>query len=278
MIWLFSILLFIGPEAIADPKDLIGQIVLQHTLRVEEPDRDAMNNFLGQIEKVNQRVRYPSDLSGCVLDEEARTAGRELPVFLVDHLPPHLKNDYFACASYINNLGAYGKKGEIVAEILRQGRETKYAKLFSDLPTADMPQLCPGFSGFNEEEKTHFWVWFFMALASDESSCGKCKRLDCRSPGVNRRDPDEVGEFQLEETESFRRKKAGRPSPDCFPPENRIAEFNNNVTCALAIFSREADLGWNLFGARRYWQKLNKSEGHVIDMVKGYKLCRVGEN
>ncbi len=175
-----------------------------------------------------------------------------------------LRNSYFKsnkrtanCNEYIHNTsGQFGVKGRKLEALM-----SKYPQFYQAQPSQDMATVCPRFSSFSKDQKTHFWVWFWAALALDEATCGK----DNRAQGVN---GVAVGDFQMEDQQSLR---SYRPVP-C-PGKKNMSTFDNNAGCAVAIMNQQLNSRKKIFNTRSYWQKLNRGTD-VKTLLQKYPACR----
>jgi hypothetical protein len=89
----------------------------------------------------------------------------------------------------------------------------------------DTLQYCPRYNSFEADQRKQFWTWFFLSLASPESSC--------RATAQNHQAPNgtALGLFQLE-SPACRRVGFNFSSQDLLNPYK-------NIQCAVALFAQE---------------------------------------
>lgn len=262
---------------------IVTPALAQESSKPTRLDEDKFNAMIMRMNKQMSSVNGSASSRMCILNEFDGNPKlySYKPYAYSDSMLPN-KKPATSCSDYINAEGKFGPKGEIIAREMtkQEGHKLKYPQFFKGKAFQDVERICPNFSKFHKGQKLHFWVWFWGSLSLDESTCGVNL---INNNGTNGR---AVGEFQMEESLKLRR-DGDRPFPECFPRyvdskgvtrDGPIIDFENNVTCAIAILHNELDGGLldrykKLFGERSYWQKLNKNRGSVIDMVMNYPGC-----
>lgn len=178
------------------------------------------------------------------------------------------------CVNFIQNNGELGDWGEIINEYVSD--ESNREIFFND----NIPQMseganvCPNWSRFTDEQKTHFWAWVFAAIAWDESKCRSGERNLRGSNTVA------VGLLQMEEPRLERR---WRPGVHC--KVESVAAPRANILCGLDIMREllrgpdgEHKSSGAIFSNTRttsYWEKLISPGGGTIGArILTYDPCR----
>lgn len=118
---------------------------------------------------------------GEVVETLAESQAKEaspLPAGYLPGLTPSFSSSGARCDNFIDENGEFGPYGEILRDtiyyITNQYPSRKVSLLLDpDLVTGvrGLKELCPNFSRLNEDERVHFWVWVFAAIAWHESKC-----------------------------------------------------------------------------------------------------------
>lgn len=197
---------------------------------------------------------------------------------------------------YFTRDGRLGTKGRILEqELTGRGRSTPMKHLFFRNTFPGMENICPKFNRFNDKEKLNFWIWYFTAIASTESDCGRNE--------YNPNDPQgtSAGDLQLPERYSSRRWRglisgAGgceanppQETPRSYsyrsPPQIFMAQTQNNLSCGVEIlagvlcgFYRNPIERCNSTTTRPYgngfWRQIRTGiNGTIIRDVKRLPIC-----
>jgi hypothetical protein len=142
----------------------------------------------------------------------------------------------------------------------------------------DTTQYCPRYTSFEADQRKQFWTWFFLSLASPESSC----RASAQNPGAP--NGTALGLFQLESV-ACQRVGLNFSSQDLLNPYK-------NIQCAVALFAREMrDRDSIMVGHSRdrtgtYWGPLrnddhNRARGgdirganHLRSLLSDFDACK----
>lgn len=169
------------------------------------------------------------------------------------------------CDLFIDKEGNYGKYGDAVLNAIRSQTSSARSLLRDDLPTMKDPSVCPKWQSLTKEQREHFWVWTFAAIAYSESRCKEGARV----AGVNTM---AVGLLQMEEP---RRARAWRRG-GCDVPS--VSDYKNNINCGVTIMetlmkTKRLYLENGRIGS--YWQHLNKNKGGPIgSKIREFPLCK----
>lgn len=187
---------------------------------------------------------------------------------------PGLTRLFFAqdanCTNFINNDGSYGAWGNVVKDYITNSPAS--ARFLGD-NVAHINQSCPRWGRLNREQRTHFWVWSFAAIAWDESRCRANARNARATNGVA------VGLLQMEENRSARSWRG----PNC--RVSSVSGAAENLRCGLDIMAEllrgqqgeYRGRGALVYTGGRntsYWEKLRHSGGGTIgDRIRSHPLC-----
>jgi len=198
-------------------------------------------------------------------DVRART-GRALP-----GLTAPFSANGADCTNFIRNDGSYGPWGEVVRQAVSN------PNINARFVNANIPHIreaCSDWANMNAEQRTHFWVWTFAAIAWDEATCRGNARNGNATNGVA------VGLLQLDE----RRADRNWRGPNCRVPN--VSAPNENLRCGVDIMAellRGQQGVYQGSGAifransrnTSYWQKLRTSGGGSVGArIRTYPLCR----
>lgn len=124
---------------------------------------------------------------GGAVVEATRALAEDQNIFNHAPLPSLTPSFYQAgaqCESFINEKGELGAYGEIIRDTIHYIISKYPSRKVSLLMDSDLAydvdglgDLCPNFPYFNENEKIHFWVWVFAAIAWHESKCATGQNL-----------------------------------------------------------------------------------------------------
>lgn len=173
------------------------------------------------------------------------------------------------CSAFISSNGALGPLGQtIFNNISSRGANSPF--VVADRPgMSDGPKACPRWRQLTKQDRIHFWIWTFAAIAWDESTCLPNARNSNATNGVA------VGLMQLDEQKSGRSWRG----PNC--KAKSVASANQNVLCSLDIMEelmRGKDgvykSNGHLWGSTSYWQKLKvKDGGNIGKLIRTFPLC-----
>lgn len=173
------------------------------------------------------------------------------------------------CSAFISSNGSLGPLGQTIADsIVARGPNSPL--LADNRPgMSDGIRACPKWRQLSQQDRIHFWVWTFTAIAWDESTCMPNARNANATNGVA------VGLMQLDEQLSARSWRG----PNC--RSRSVAGATQNVLCSLDIMEelmkgRQGVYKTNghLWGSNSYWQKLRARDGGNIGrMVKTFTPC-----
>ncbi|MEM7646574.1 MAG: hypothetical protein AAF203_06680, partial [Pseudomonadota bacterium] len=200
------------------------------------------------------------------------------------------------CESYYKKDGTYGPKLRLLAkELLGEGRSTDRYRLFFVDPIPGIEQVCPTFPKMHAPDRLRFWLWFFTAIAREESQCGM------RRWSLNTKDPNgtSAGDFQMPEAWKKEVKRADgsigyagrfKRGPGCNAKEPKVDgylmfNYNNVAPCAVEVFGESMYGCYNnkrvCTGVKRpwsksgiFWAKLIRADnrGPILARVKQYPL------
>ena len=175
------------------------------------------------------------------------------------------------CSSFIKSDGSYGTWGQGAAEYIRS--KGPNSSLYSNnlAGMAGPNGICPNWNFFDQETKTHFWVWTLASIAWKEATCKENARNGKASNGVA------VGLMQLDEKKSARSWRG----PSC--KSSSVAAADKNLRCGLDIMEDLMDgkkgiykSNGLLYGRKNnsYWEQLRHSDGGEIGRkIRQYPLC-----
>jgi hypothetical protein len=175
------------------------------------------------------------------------------------------------CTNFIRNDGSFGEWGQIIDQYIVQ---PNVRDRFLGNNIAHITDACPRWAQLNQEQRRHFWVWVFAAIAWDES---KCRERERNPNGTN---GPVVGLMQMEERRGARTWRG----PNC--RVNDIVPARANILCSLDIMAEllrgpqgEYRGSGAIFrnGVRNtsYWEKLRRPNGgQVGGMIKSHPLCQ----
>jgi hypothetical protein len=148
------------------------------------------------------------------------------------------------CERFISADGKhYGDAGK---EVLTQ--ITKYPVYMSN--NNGVTRTCKNFANFSNAQKRHYWVWFWGALAWQESKCGAVKSAGHLNPGGRA----SVGMYHIEASERLRRSRGSFCNGD--PKTLRV-----NTSCAIGDMTRLLRSGQGPFSSTdQQWGPLKRSE------------------
>jgi len=170
------------------------------------------------------------------------------------------------CSKFITSSGEFGSHGKILRDHLSK---INGSKLF-DSKISGMSDLCPNWAKLSKQDKEYFWVWFFAAIAREESTCSNTAVTKGAKNGTA------VGYFQLDAVKKDRYWKSGKSGKSCAVVD--VKPVTDNIKCALEIFNEQLKGLNGVFegngqlagkGSRTYWQDLRKDK----DKRVVYKLA-----
>lgn len=127
-----------------------------------------------------------------------------------------------ACYQFIDQKGRLGNYGRLVFEAMVN---SPYRERFLNEGLSD---FCPGFARFAEYKKMMAWVWFFMGLSNEESSCTSRGFHDVVVAGRRINPALNYGLFALEFSPRMRAHRGAACRGD-------IREIGKQVECAVDI-------------------------------------------
>lgn len=173
------------------------------------------------------------------------------------------------CSAFISTNGTLGPLGQTIFNSI-SSRGANSPLVIADRPgMSDGPKACPKWRELSQQDRIHFWIWTFAAIAWDESTCLPNARNPRATNGVA------VGLMQLDEQRSARSWRG----PNC--RTTSVASANQNVLCSLDIMEelmRGKDgvykSNGHLWGNTSYWQKLKlKQGGDIGRLIRTFPLC-----
>lgn len=173
------------------------------------------------------------------------------------------------CSAFISSNGSLGPLGQTIADSV-VARGPNSSLLIDNRPgMSDGVRACPKWRQLSQQDRVHFWVWTFAAIAWDESTCKSNARNANATNGVA------VGLMQLDEQRSARYWRG----PNC--NGSSVAAPTQNVLCSLDIMEELLKgrqgvykTNGNLWGTNSYWQKLRARDGGNIGrLIKTFPLC-----
>jgi hypothetical protein len=175
------------------------------------------------------------------------------------------------CTDFIEDDGSLGPYGETIDSYISN---SSASSRFLNDGIPHIQEACSNWSNLNYDEKRHFWVWTFAAIAWDESTCKPSARNPRGTNGVA------IGLLQLDEARGDRSWRG----PNC--RAQSVAAAHDNLRCGLDIMA-ELLLGPQgeykgrgaifIEGRRNtsYWQKLRTSNGGEIGhLIRTYPKCQ----
>ena len=196
---------------------------------------------------------------------------------------PTLNQSRFAynakCRRFIRDDGRLGEYGTLVVHYLQNVEGAKTCMIDGGI-RMDVPDRgsivsnsCPNYERFSRNERMHFWVWVFTAIAAVESSCD----VNADTQGVN---GIADGLFQLEHNRHWR-SEANRDPLHCAPGmavDTKNVHFQ--VACSISIL-RDTACGRNLakigdkslVNRNQYWQELKSSNREISQRIAAYPKC-----
>jgi hypothetical protein len=191
---------------------------------------------------------------------EAMETALNLPISLSELTPLPQDMGRTECENMIRSNGEPGQVGLQVLAAMNQHRQCYFGGGMA--PDA---AVCPGFSGFNDQQKANFWAYTFAAIAKDRSNC----TLE-RSSSNGRYD----GIFNLPYSWRHRR-DLGLDSSHCAtrgPADSRDLGFQAN--CAVATLANNScSHGARVGNGESYWDNLQQSTGSISNILKRFPGC-----
>jgi hypothetical protein len=175
------------------------------------------------------------------------------------------------CTNFIRSDGSFGPWGDTVHSAISN---PNYRARFLNQNLPHITSACPNWRSLNDDQKMHFWVWTFAAIAWDEATCRENARNPRGSDGVA------VGLLQMNELRSQRSWRG----PNCRVPS--VSDATNNLRCGVDIMAelllgqqgeyRGAGAIYNPNGRNTsYWEKLRRANGSTIgERMRSHPLCR----
>ncbi len=175
------------------------------------------------------------------------------------------------CNAFIQPNGNYGPHGRVIVNGFKENPHLR--NLLNDRAASarGIPQLCPRFAQFDEDERVKFWVWAFAAIAWDESTC----LPGARAKGVT---TTAIGLLQMEMPKNKRAWRGG------LCKAASVTGPRENLLCGMEIMSAHFDgdySGRNCKGENArglilscsYWQKLRKMDSSIANLIRLYPSC-----
>ena len=155
---------------------------------------------------------------------------------------------------------------------------------FIDSPPSDITKFCKNYPSLSHAVREKFWIYFFMQMAYDESSCNDPSADNWYAAGAIQLEPKGTARDELRPTichsQSFKK---------IYGPKATIQDFEVNTHCALAMFAVQfappgseyaetrSDLATfskgMIFSKGSYWGKLRQPEGRVAKKIKKFSAC-----
>lgn len=178
------------------------------------------------------------------------------------------------CGAFIDSSGALGPHGEVIAEYI-QGSDVRDLYYNDNIPEMSYgAEVCSNWTGMSEDERTHFWVWTFAAIAWDESTCIDTARNEA---GTNE---PAVGLFQLNESQEGRNWRGSNCATLTV-----ASPVEQNIKCGLDIMTeqlkgpqgmyRTSGAVFSSTGENSYWEKLRRRGGGTIgERIRTHPSCQ----
>lgn len=170
------------------------------------------------------------------------------------------------CSRFMNRDGRLGDWGKILYSKMS---DPKYQDSYTS--SKALVKACPRFKKLNEKQKLKAWVWFYTALAHEESNC----ELNREHPThVKNRDGEEkrinptlgFGLWALEKLPEYREHRG----PACAD----IGTYFGQADCAVDIMQRTALSANNGAVTRKsYWGPVRRYSQQLDRHMRRFTVC-----
>jgi hypothetical protein len=172
-----------------------------------------------------------------------------------------------ACRAFIQpdgSLGDYGKK------TVKALKDAGWDCFNGDGINVD--SVCPNFKDFDDSQKEYFWVWVFLSISHQESSCNPKARNIYGTNDIG------CGLMQMECTPAMRKKQKRNPE---FCPHTKINPYDVDfaVRCsASTMHDHLCPKGYSISvnSSQNYWQEAH-GNGAITRRIRTFPLCKRGK-
>lgn len=174
-----------------------------------------------------------------------------------------------SCRGFINSNGELGEYGQEMADLMTSRR---YSSQY--LRDGALSDICPKFNKFDDDTRIKAWVWFWMVLANEESTCNVDKyhatHARTRSGRVFRLNPREGWGMFAADLHPGDRNWRGAAC------QGNIRRFEVQASCAVHTMSvMQLELGTGVLGRgdKRYWGPVRRYGRQIMPNMRGFKAC-----
>jgi hypothetical protein len=171
-----------------------------------------------------------------------------------------------ACSGFIQRDGHYGKIGQ---ELVRNMKKTPYKDQY--LRSKSLSQVCPNYKNLKAQQKLQAWVWFWMVLSNEESSCqvetphGTHAKVAGRWIRINPKEG--YGLFAAELYGGDRQWRGDM----C---RGNMKTMKVQVSCAIhTMYDRHLAEGEGAYTKSSYWGPVRRLDKQIVPNMGLYKPC-----
>jgi hypothetical protein len=174
------------------------------------------------------------------------------------------KNIGAACRNqFVGGDGSFGPVGRQIENLIRSEPYRRY--FFNN---NSLRAICPRYPSLSVEEKTQAWVWFWMVLANEESSCNASLPHATHYPDGRRLNPRPgYGLFAAELYPQHRNWRG----PMC---QGNIRYSSTQVNCAVhTMAATQLARGRGILWSESYWGPVRRVGRQIMPNMRGYHPC-----
>jgi len=164
---------------------------------------------------------------------------------------------------FVSSEGTYGPLGRKIAGLISS---SAYSARY--LHSHSLKAVCPKFGALDNAQKTKAWVWFWMVLANEESTCNVNLKHATHFPDGRRLNPKPG--FGLYAAELHLQHRSWR-GPMC---RGNIRSADTQINCAVHTM---ADLqlrrGTGVLSSNSYWGPVRRYHRQILPNMRGFSAC-----
>lgn len=166
-------------------------------------------------------------------------------------------------AQFIGSSGELGPVGRNIANLINS---EPYRGHFMN--NNSLRPICPRYASLSAEQKTQAWVWFWMVLANEESTCNSSSRHATHFPDGRRLNPKPGWGLFAAELYPQHRNWRGRMC------QGNIREVSTQVNCAVhTMAATQLARGRSILWSRGYWGPVRRADRQITPNMRGFQSC-----
>ncbi len=166
-------------------------------------------------------------------------------------------------SQFISSDGNYGSVGRQIATLINS---EPYRGRFMN--NSSLRAICPRYSSLSAEQKTQAWVWFWMVLANEESTCNASLFHATHLPNGRRLNPKPGYGLFAAELYPQHRQWRGRMC------QGNIRQSSTQVNCAVhTMAATQLARGRGVLWSGSYWGPVRRVNRQIMPNMRGFKSC-----